>query len=475
MLRRTRHVLIHHILTSSRIPDAQTRAVARNNQTAVGIEDRNPFLTQRLTQSATSLSGNDKLFEYQASILRRNRYAGDLKVQKFNGVESSTSKLILSAAPTPTASREIAELGVLSAAAHVHLETGKPALKEILPMLEKRPSDIGLLLTIIQLYVQTQNPGPALTLLETFLRRLEAATTAPDHLDVRFAPGLVAVAVALYRLQGRQNAVRTELARASTHWRSKQAKEESAASISLLREAGVELLKSSNPRDHATAGATFENIVAKSGDGNGKDDTIATAGLVASFATVDYAKIEPYLAGLTPVDRLTAGVDVRALIDAGVASIPTSSTAAPAGTVTTTTAAAAAAAVTTATTVLGKKRPADGEPSKHRRKKKPRLPKDYVEGVTTTKPDPERWLPLRDRSTYRPKGKKGKRRALEATQGGIARGAAATTTSAATNEEETLELVGGAGAVKVEKAGGSGGAHGGGGGGGKKGKKKGKK
>jgi signal recognition particle subunit SRP72 len=58
-------------------------------------------------------------------------------------------------------------------------------------------------------------------------------------------------------------------------------------------------------------------------------------------------------------------------------------------------------------------------------------------------PDPERWLPLRDRSSFRPKGKKGKKKASEATQGGIEKG------------EEALELVGGAGAVKVERTGGS--------------------
>ncbi|KAG4216698.1 hypothetical protein PC116_g34821, partial [Phytophthora cactorum] len=40
----------------------------------------------------------------------------------------------------------------------------------------------------------------------------------------------------------------------------------------------------------------------------------------------------------------------------------------------------------------------------------------------------------------RPKGKKGRKRAQESTQGGVVK------------EEETLELVGGAGAVKVEKA-----------------------
>lgn len=397
--------------------------IAQNNESASGSSSQNPYLTHRVTQSAAELSGNDTLFEYQAAVLRRNQYALDLQIQKFNGVESSTLKRILKT-PTPTASSEVAGLGVINAAAHAHLQTGKAALKAILPMLEKRPHDIGLLLTVIQLYVQTKNPGPALTLLETFLRRLEAATT-PDHDDVRFAPGLVAVAVALYRLQGRQNSIRTELARASTHWRSRP----KDSATSLLQEAGVALLKSSNPKDVASAGETFDALVAKSGS----DNPIAAAGLVASFATSDFAKIEPHLASLTPIDRLTVGTEVQALIDAGIATAPASAPAASGK----------------------KKRGADGEGDRpagaSKRPRKKRLPKNYEEGKL---PDPERWLPLRDRSTYRPKGKKGKKRAQDSTQGGTVK------------EEETLELVGGAGAVKVEKATG--------GQGGKK-KKKGKK
>lgn len=370
---------------------------------AVASDMQNPFLTSRLIQSAAELRGNDRLFDYQASILRRNQYTVDLHTQKFAGVESATSKTI-SNAPAPTAAPEIARLGVVGAAAHARMRTGKDALQEILPMLEKRPSDIGLLLTIIQLYVQTQNPGPALALLDAFLRRLETAT-APDHEDARFAPGLVAVAVALYRQQGHHNSIRAELARASKHWRSKP----NDAAASLLQEAGVELLQSSKPEDLASAGATFENLVAHS-----QDDKVAVAGLVASFATTDHAKTEPYLKKLTPVDRLTAGIDVETLIQAGVVSVATAPPAA-------------------------RKRAADAEPDKatQRRKKKRRLPQDYEEGK---KPDPERWLPLRDRSTYRPKGKKGKKRAQEATQGGAVK-----------EEGETLELVGGAGAVKVEK------------------------
>ncbi|OTB05286.1 hypothetical protein M426DRAFT_22144 [Hypoxylon sp. CI-4A] len=393
---------LHKGIVLSEIPEAPTRAVAQNNQTAIGAAGRNPFLTQRVLDSTTKLSGSDKLFEYQASVLKRNRYALDLQAQKFNGIESSTTKTILSST-SPTASEEIAGLGVINAAAHTHLRTGAEALREILPLLEKRPSDVGLLLTIIQLYIQTNNPGPALNLLETFLRRLETAST-PDHEDVRFAPGLVAIAVALYRHQGRQNSIRTELAKASTYWRSKS--EDSAAS--LLREAGVELLRSSNREDIASAGETFEQLVA-----NSQNDPVATAGLVASFANDDYAKIEPYLQSLTPVERLIAGADAQQLVKAGVASISTS-------------------------TPTSKKRSAEGEPEKAaKRRHKTRLPQNYEEGK---QPDPERWLPLRDRSTYRPKGKKGRKRAQEVTQGGVVK------------EEETLELVGGAGAVKVEKA-----------------------
>ena len=43
------------------------------------------------------------------------------------------------------------------------------------------------------------------------------------------------------------------------------------------------------------------------------------------------------------------------------------------------------------------------------------MPKDFD---PNKKMDPERWLPIRDRSTYRPKGKKGKKRAEGLTQGG---------------------------------------------------------
>ncbi|TPX15134.1 uncharacterized protein E0L32_004692 [Thyridium curvatum] len=422
----------------SEIPEGSTKAVAEYNSLVLG-DETNPYMVQRLAESIkTPSSGSDRLFQHQADIMQRNRYIIELQCHKFKGVAKNTAKRI--AADKEAGRSTLAGttgLGVLNAAAHANLETGKGALARILPLLETRPDDVGLLLTIIQLYIQTKNPGPAISLLEAFFKRLEAATT-PDHADVRFAPGLVALAVGLYKLQGRHNAVRSELSRAVAHWQDKAGSHNSGAS--LLREAGVELLRSHNPSDLATAGAAFERL-----SSSNPSDRVAHAGLVASFAASDYAKVEPHLESLMPVEKLTKDVDVGALLTKGVASLapppaPSSST--------------------------GQKRPAadadaDAEPAAGGRKKRRRtrkLPKDYD---PNRKMDPERWLPLRDRSSYRPKGRKGKKRAAEATQGGMPVGGAGAA-------EETLELAGGAGSVRVEKAP-QGGASGG------KKKKKGKK
>lgn len=415
-------------------------------------------MVQRLAQLAPTVTDDDRLFGYQASVLRRNKYIIELQAQKFSGVKRTTANIMANES-TSAISADKAGLGVLHAGAHAELQTGKDALCRILPLLDSRPDDVGLLLTIIQLYVQTKNPGAALSLLEAFFKRLETATT-PDHADVRYAPGLVALAVSLYRLQGRPAAIRTELAKAAAHWEERQDDDSSSSSTpgssatSLLREAGIELLSSPNPSDLAVAGAAFDRLLAGAGASRA-----ATAGLVASFATRDFARAEPHLSSLTRVDELAAGVDVAALLGRGVATLPVAAAATSAKRARTSDEDEGDAAAVAA-----------GAPAAKRQKKarRSRLPKDYD---PSRKPDPERWLPLRDRSTYRPKGRKGRKRAAEATQGG----------GVGVAGQETLELVGGAGAVRVERAGAAGGAGGaasggagaaGGGGAAGKGKKK---
>ena len=53
--------------------------------------------------------------------------------------------------------------------------------------------------------------------------------------------------------------------------------------------------------------------------------------------------------------------------------------------------------------------------NKKRKKKKPKLPKNYNPKV---KPDPERWLPRRERSTYKQKKRRRGNEPMKGTQGG---------------------------------------------------------
>ncbi|KAI9723412.1 MAG: hypothetical protein M1812_001296 [Candelaria pacifica] len=394
-------------INTADIPDIDTRKIAQNNSVTNTSQPSNPYMSQRLSESTPVLPITAKPFQHQSDILHRNAYTLDLLSLKYTGVANSTSKFLLQQ-PSPTISARVNSISVLNAAAHAKNQVGRPGLKEILPLLEKRPNDVGLILTIIQLYLLTNNHGSAITLLESFFARLEASTTSSDQ-DIRFAPGLIGLLVSLYTIQGRKTHIRTELAKAASYWRRKQKPD-----IALLRAAGSALLESSKPEDLTAAAEIFSDLRAQD-----PNDRFAIAGYVASHAITSPQKLGPEVEKLTPTQRLISNIDVDALEAAGIATLPI-----PPNTNT-------------------KKRPAeeDTKPTK-KRIRKSRLPKNYDPSKT---PDPERWLPMRDRSSYRPKGKKGKMKQAALTQGGVVE-----------KGEESLELTGGAGKVKVEKVGGGG-------------------
>lgn len=379
-------------------------------------------MIQRLSELVPEASiGNSKLFKHQEVGVLRNKAAIDLQCYKRRAVKNRTAHLIKEE-PKPSTNLEKVTWGYLNAAAKARSQTDSEALAKILETLEKRPYDVGLLLTVIHLHVQAKKFDSAIDVLQNFFRYIEESGES-DHEDVRYAPGLVALAVALYRTQNRKKDIRAGLGRAAAYWQNIPKN----SSTTLLREAGVELLHSSKPSDLSTAGAAFERLVSQD-----PDDKIAHAGLIASFATTDYAKVEPHLASLDSIEKLTAGVDVSALLEAGVPTFPAPAIPLPAKK------RKAEASETPADGTAIKSSVAQPSSSEKTKKKKPRLGKNYDPNV---KPDPERWLPVRDRSNYRPKGKKGKKKVAESTQGGFS-----------ANDNETLNLAGGAGQIKVEKA-----------------------
>lgn len=401
----------------SRTDDPDLKLVLENNRSALDTEPQNPYLLQRKIAS-WSHDKDAKLFNYQSDLLKRNTLIIDLKANKTPGVVRRTEKKI-NEAKHPSTLSSLGTLSVLNAAAQAHHETGKALIRSLQELSSKRLDDVGLALTILQLQIQRGSKGAALATLQTFLTRLEESEDS-DTTDIRFSPGLVALHVSLMRSQGSETSSKTELKKAAKYWQTRPASDAS----SMLLEAGIELLRSSNSEDLQLAGSTFEKLFTEQHGSH-----IAAAGLVASLAPSDPEKAKQYVNQLPQVSTLIQGVDIESLIGAGVAAPPRNPNApkrsAPGGD------------------------DADKKSSKKRRMGQ--LPQNYDE---TKKPDPERWLPLRDRSSYRPKGKKGKKKAQESTQGGVVK------------EEEMLDLVGGGG-VKVERAPASGG--------GNKKKKKGKK
>lgn len=399
--------------------DASTQRIGRNNKLVVS-DVTNPFLAHKLFQPTSGLSHLDKLFSYQSIPYSSNAKTLDLQALKFDGLASAKSKKGTSAANVSTVPDEMIS-SVFNIAARARGEVTKAAIKKVLPELEQRPNDVGLILTVAQMYVLTGNTTAATELIESLFKRLEASSNTNEQ-DVRYMPGLVAVLVSLYRRQGRRSQIKQELAKVASYWRHK-----SKAPKSLLLAAGSCLLETGDPGDRAEAAGIFSKL-----RDHNTEDKLARAGWVASHATGDDGRVSEEASQLSSVADLTRNVDVDALEQAG---IPPSSN-----------------AFAIAQLNKTRKRAApDGASSRPKRIRKSRLPKDYD---PSKKPDPERWLPMKDRSYYRPpKGKrKGKKGGDDRTQGG------------AVNENLNID---------AKPAGGQTSGSGGGGGGGKK--KKGKK
>ena len=388
-------------LTWRSIFEAPTRYIAQNNVLALQAESQNPYITERFFTSQPLLSKTEQLFEYQSSIMKRNRYAISLRSLKYHGVARSTADII-SESINPTTSAYINGVSAVNAAAHTKCSTDKSSIKTLLALLEKRRNDVGLVLTIVQLYVAAHNPAAATTTLEALFKHLEASKE-PAQLDVRYAPGLVSLMVNLYRLQGRKGPIKAQLGDAAQYWTKR-----SSPSEDLLKAAGLSLLESANPEDLHAAAEFFRSLREKD-----STDQIAIAGYIAAVASTDISLVENDLAKLPHVEQLISNIDVDALESGGIASLPVSMGEA------------------------GKKRQQTSEEKpKKKRVRKNQLPKDYVEGRVM---DPERWLPLKDRSSYRPKGKKGKKKMMDSTQGGVV-------------NEELVQLAGGSGVMKVQNA-----------------------
>ena len=360
--------------------DSVTRKLAENN-ILTSTKHSNPFILHK-TFNQTSIPKEERLFANQSASLISNQHVAELQSFKFDGLVDAAKKKHVTDS-LPSISSDILLTSVFSAAARARNEITKAAVSKVLPELEQRPNDIGLVVTIVQLYVLTGNTSAAVDLLHTFFENLEESTTEKDQ-DIRYSPGLVGLAISLYRSQGRRSQLKQELAKSASYWRTK-----SKAPSALLRAAGVALLESATEEDDHAASEIFDKLYSQ--DSN---DRSTIAGYVASHATEESDQVKTLANKLRPISELTSSVDVASLENAGIPQSANALAIAQAG-------------------QTRKRAAVSNLAASTKRLRKNRLPKDYD---PEKKPDPERWLPLRDRSSYKPKKRKGKKD--DRTQGG---------------------------------------------------------
>lgn len=378
----------------NRITESSTKQIGINNKLISTLSSMNPYALYKVFHETPVPVDSDRLFSFQHRTSTVNSDIIELLVHKYDGVARSTGK-ILSKQTAPTTSADINILAPINVAAHAEklqatTQDTETLRKQATNLLKQRPNDVGLLLTVIQLNVEEGRFINALALLKTFLDKLNSSISESDQ-DVRYNPGLISIYVALCKVLGNDIQAQDELMKAAKYWQPR-----ADQTPALLRAAGASLVSSFRSEDDLSTAA---DIFARLRELD-PYDKFARAGYVAAHALTEPEKIANDASSLTKIPELISDIDVGALEEDGVATLPKQSqpTKRPAA-------------------ADDKKDESGEQPKKKRCLRKSRIPKEYD---PNKQPDPERWLPLRDRSSYRPpKGKKAKQRAADRTQGGI--------------------------------------------------------
>lgn len=278
---------------------------------------------------------------------------------------------------------------LLQAAVHVKEKKIHKAEDVLSQYAEKRPENSkGLLLALAQIAANANH----------FQLAADSLSRIPD---IQHMPATVATLVALKERLGDSNAAASVLDSAINWWKNSMT-EDNKLDI-LTREAAA--FKLSHGRDEEAC-LLYEELVKSHGS------IEALAGLVMTSARTNLEKAEQYEKKLKPLPGLK-GVNVESLEK-----------------------------TSGARHVEGPQDmkvdvPEEVKKQKaKKRKRKPRYPKGFDPANPGPPPDPERWLPRRERSSYRPK-RKDKRAQVRGAQGAVSRETSATNVGASSKGSQT--------------------------------------
>lgn len=303
---------------------------------------------------ATSKEAEARLKNYQKRVIAMNESLLQLYTNKYSACRDQAQKLTEKYPDNDN-------LYLILASATYHQHKATKAVEELKKYAEKRPSSLPIRFATIQLQLLESQPAAALSTLENYL------VSVKDDKKAYYKPAVIALLVWLYEQTGQSEKAMETLDEASTIWKNDNSfKSDTVAPTSTIKQTAAFKLKTGRFQD---AVADYEQLVKAD-----PSDAQSIAGLIAAYAEVDPKKAEQYGNALPSIALNNLDVDTLEKIVPGVKR----------GYV---------------------KKDPNGvhvKKAKNKKKRATLLPKKLDPNV---KPDPERWVPKQERSTFRMKGK----------------------------------------------------------------------
>ncbi|KAI7899844.1 uncharacterized protein BX663DRAFT_519681 [Cokeromyces recurvatus] len=332
--------------------DVTVAAVVSNNMVAIDQNKDLEDATKKL-KIATTKEADAKLKNYQKRIISMNDTLLQLYNQKYSACRDQAQKLIEKYPDNDS-------LYLILASATYHQHKADKAIEELKKYAERKPSSVAIRFATIQLQLLESQPASALVTLQSYLDTLK------EDKQRYYQPGLIALLVWLYEQTGQSVKAIETLDQASDVWKNDSSFKNTTAPTSTIKQAAVFKLKTGRFQE---AVADYEQLVKAD-----PSDAQAIAGLIAAYAEVDPQKAEQYGNALPSVALGHLDIETLETIVPGVKR-----------------------------GYIRKDPHAPHVPKPRMKKKKaPIYPKNMD---PQTKPDPERWLPKYERSTFRMKGK----------------------------------------------------------------------
>ncbi|RCI01987.1 hypothetical protein CU098_009517 [Rhizopus stolonifer] len=331
--------------------DVTVAAVVSNNMVAIeqtkDLED-----AAKKLKTASSKEADAKLKNYQKRVIAMNESLLQLYNRKYSACKDQAQKLI-----DKYPDHDLLYLILASATFHQH--KAAKAVEELKKFAEKKPGSLAIRFATIQLQLLESQPAQA-------LETLEAYTSANKQDKTTYKPAVVALLVWLYEQTGQSDKAMEVLDEASSVWKNDKDFASTSAPTSTIKQTAAFKLKTGKYQE---AVDDYEQLVKAD-----PSDAQAIAGLIAAYAEVDPKKAEQYGNALPAVALDHLDIDTLEKMVPGVKR----------GYV--------------------KKDPNGVHVKKPKTKKKrpALLPKNMDPNA---QPDPERWIPRYERSTYRMKGK----------------------------------------------------------------------